>query len=347
MRSVLSTVVFLGVAVSFGWAQTVPLVSSHAPTIVAADVPSPSGSTLSMQVTDKPVARINGAVLTDRDLLREMLAMFPYARQHNGFPKSKEAQIREGALQMIEFEELVYQEAQSRKLVIPAERLNAAMASLRKQFSSQSDFDLFVKTEGGGSRQLLRQKIRRSLLIDKLLKLEVSDKAKLSTTQLRAYYDKNPERFTYGESFTLQTISIFAAKDTSAKVKEETRKRAEEALRQAKATKDYGEFGLLAEKISEDDYRVNMGVHKAMQGDQLPPEIAQAVSGLATGQVSGLIQIQNNYTLFRLAARKPAGKVKFEEVKDRLRKDLEKARYEQLRASLGTKLRQSAKIEEL
>src|ERR1035441_1798558 len=197
---------------------------------------------------------------------------------------------------MIEFEELVYQEAQSRKLVIPAERLNAAMASLRKQFSSQSDFDLFVKTEGGGARQLLRQKIRRSLLIDKLLKLEVSDKAKLSTTQLRAYYDKNPERFTYGESFTLQTISIFAAKDTSAKVKEETRKRAEEALRQAKATKDYGEFGLLAEKISEDDYRVNMGVHKAMQGDQLPPEIAQAVSGLATGQVSGLIQIQNNYT---------------------------------------------------
>jgi len=346
MRSIFSTVVLLGVALSSGWAQ---MVSSHAPTIAGTDAPGPSGSTVSMQVTDKPVVRVNGAVLTDRDLLREMLAMFPYARQHNGFPKAKEAAIRQGALQMIEFEELVYQEAERRKMEIPAERLNAAEASLRKQFDSGSDFDLYVKTEGGGSRQLLRQKIRRSLLIDKMLNLEVSDKAKLSATELRAYYDQNPQRFTFGETFTLQTISIFSpgAADTSAKAQGETRKRAEEALRQAQATKDFSEFGLLAEKISEDDYHVNMGLHKAMQINQLPPEIAQAVQGMAVGQVSGLIQIQNSYTLFRLAARKPAGKVKFEEVKDRLRKDLEKARYEQLRASLGAKLRQSAKIEEL
>lgn len=351
MKSVLSVLILLGVASSFGLAQ---MVSSHAPTIAAPTIaavkpPSSASSSTSMQVTDKPVARINGAVLTDRDLLREMLAMFPYARQHNGFPKAKEAQIRQGALQMIEFEELLYQEAERRKMAIPAERLNAAEASLRKGFSSRSDFDLFVKTEGGGSRQLLRHKIRRSLLIEKMLKLEVSDKAKLSAPQLRAYYDKNPQRFTFSESFTLQTISIFppAKSDTSAKVQAETRKRAEDALRQAKATKNYEDFGLLAEKISEDDYRVNMGLHKAMQGNQFPPEIIQALQGMAAGQVSGLIQMQNNYTLFRLAARKPAGKVKFEEVKDRLRKDLEKARQEQLRASLGAKLRQSAKIEEL
>src|ERR1039458_1871758 len=109
-------------------------------------------------------------------------------------------------------------------MAIPAERLNAAEASLRKQFASQSDFDLFVKTEGGGSRRLLRQQIRRALLIEKLLKLEVSGKAKLSAPQLRAYYDKNPQRFTFSESFTLQTISIFAAADASAKAQGETRK---------------------------------------------------------------------------------------------------------------------------
>ena len=28
----------------------------------------------------KPVARVNGSVLTDRDLLREMYIIFPYAR---------------------------------------------------------------------------------------------------------------------------------------------------------------------------------------------------------------------------------------------------------------------------
>ncbi len=66
------------------------------------------------------MARVNGAVLTDRDLLREMYAIFPYAKQHNGFPKAQEAAIRQGALEMIIFEELVYQEAVRRKLTIRA-----------------------------------------------------------------------------------------------------------------------------------------------------------------------------------------------------------------------------------
>ena len=56
----------------------------------------------------------------------------------------------------------------------------------------------------------------------------------------------------------------------------ESRKRAEDALRQAKATKSYQEFGLLAEKISEDDFRVNMGDHKAVGRDKLPPQVVKA-----------------------------------------------------------------------
>src|SRR5258705_11553142 len=55
----------------------------------------------------KAVLRINGTVLTDRDLLREMMTIFPYARQHGGrFPQSMESDIRRGALDMLEFEEL-------------------------------------------------------------------------------------------------------------------------------------------------------------------------------------------------------------------------------------------------
>src|SRR5882672_6498041 len=73
----------------------------------------------------KAVARVNGAVLTEADLQREMSAMFPYAQQHGGkVPKTMEADIRRGALQMIEFEELVYQEAQRRQMLISAARLD-------------------------------------------------------------------------------------------------------------------------------------------------------------------------------------------------------------------------------
>jgi parvulin-like peptidyl-prolyl isomerase len=353
MKATLQTVALLSVALSssFGLAQ----VASHAPTlgpttgttVATTSTPAPSGAASSMQVTDKAVARVNGVVLTDRDLLREMLAMFPYARLHNGFPKSQEAEIRKGALQMIEFEELVYQEAERRKLTVPAARLNRAEADFQKQFSSESDFQLYLKTECKGSRQVLQRRIRRSLLIEKLLKLEVADKAKLSPAQVREFYDKNPQRFEGGESFSIQTISIFCPPNADASKKQEIRKRAEDALRQAKATKSAEEFGLLAEKLSEDDYHVNMGLHKVVLRNELPPDVLKAALAMTPGQVSDLIQIEDAYSVFRLIAHVPAAKIKFEQVQDRLHKDLEKGKYERLRAGLDAQLRKTAKVEEL
>jgi peptidyl-prolyl cis-trans isomerase SurA len=52
---------------------------------------------------------------------------------------------------------------------------------------------------------------------------------------------------------------------------QEGRKRADDALRQAKATKNDEDFGMLAEKMSEDDYRVMMGYHKPVDRAKLPP----------------------------------------------------------------------------
>ena len=327
-------------------------VASHAPTLpvpTAANAATPAspGPVSSMQVTGKPVVRINGAVLTDRDLLREMLAMFPYARLHNGFPKSQEAEIRRGALQMIEYEELVYQEAERRKMTIPAARLDKAEAEYRAKFSSDEDFNEYLKTELNGSRQLFRRQIRRSLLIDALLKTEIGDRSKVSLAEARAYYDKNPKLFQHGELFAFQTISIMPPENASPDVKQQARQRAEDALKQAKATKNFQEFGLLAEKLSEDDYRVNMGDHKVVEREQLPQEMVQPALAMQPGQVSNLIQIGSFYLFFRLNAHVPAGKVKFEEVKDRLLKDLEKNKYERLRADLDKRLRQHAKVEEI
>jgi hypothetical protein len=112
-------------AVSPSFAQ----VASHAATPMKAmteqqPAPPAKGEPLvpPMQISNRPVARVNGAVLTDRDLLREMYSIFPYARQHNGFPKADEAKIRRGALSMIEFEELVYQDAERRKMQVPTVR---------------------------------------------------------------------------------------------------------------------------------------------------------------------------------------------------------------------------------
>jgi len=338
MKSLVVFALLLGAAVGVSGQ-----VSSHAPTGAANQV-SPTAVS-PFQVSDKAVARVNGAILTDRDLLREMLQIFPYASQHNGFPKEQEASIRQGALQMIIFEELVYQEAKRRNLTVAPQELKESEAEFKKQFQSVEEYQQYLKTEMGGSERAVREKIKRSLLIERVLKSDVQDKSVVTMAEVRAYYDKNPGRFQMPESYVFQSISVLPPQNPNEEQKNEALKKANEALSQAKNTKSYEEFGLLAEKISEDDFRVNMGDHRAVEKDKLPPQVVKAFLSMKPGQMSDVIQIEQAYTIVRLNAHTPATKRSFDQVKGELHKELEKTKYESLRSGLDKKLRAQAKVE--
>jgi hypothetical protein len=296
----------------------------------------------------KTVARVNGTVLTDRDLLREMMTIFPYARQHGGkFPQSMEADIRRGALDMIEFEELVYQEAQHRNLKVSPARLERAMKTFREQFSSWEEFHSYLKAECGGSTLKLREKVRRSLMIDDLLLVEITQKASVSEAQVQAYYQKSPAKFYTPESVSIQTISLVIPDHPNAEQEGRVRKRAEDALRQASKTRNYEDFGMLAEKLSEDDWRVMMGDHQFVTRDKMPPEVAKVAFTLKPGEVSDLIRAENSWCILRLNSRKEPYQTTFEQVKVSLKKELEANQVEALRRALHQQLRKKARVEEL
>jgi len=331
------------------------MVASHAPTSAAAPMPFPEASKAvrasadasTLQVTGKPAVKVNGAVLTDRDLLREMFALFPYAKQHGGFPKTMEKEIRQGAMQMIIFEELVYQEALKKKLTIAPARLAREERNFKAQFPSQEEFNAYLKMELDGSEAKLKQQIKRSLLIEAMLKQEVGNKSVVTLAEAQSFYAKNPKAFERGESFAIQTISIIPPEKTTVQEQEDARKKAESILTQAKATKNYQEFGLLAEKVSEDDFRVNMGDRHKLAANKLPPEVVKAAQKMKVGEVSRLIPLGTAWTIIRLNGHEPAGKATFAAVKTTLMSDMQKQKYEQLRVALGKRLREGAEIQEM
>lgn len=296
------------------------------------------------QASDAGVVRVNNTILTQRDLVREMFAIFPYARVHNGFPKGQEEQIRRGALDMIVFEELVYQDAVRRKAFVSQQRVNTGLKNYRESFKNPVDFDKYLKVECQGSMNVLRARVRRALIIDDALKAQVDAKSIPTEAELRGYYDKNAAKFSHPAMFDIQSISIVP------QAKEQpiaARKRAEEALQKAKASKSYEEFGLLAEKMSDDDFRVNMGHRKPASAQELPPPIVAALRGMTAGQVSGLIPLDDAYTIVRLVSHKGAGKQPYMEVKAALRTEAKERKRQQLRSELSKKLRSTAKIEML
>ena len=325
-------------------------VASHAPTLPTPPRGAVSGAadaTVPVSASGKPVARVNGAVLSDIDLVREEFSIFPYAKQHNGLPKDLAPQIREGALNMIIFEELVYQEAVRRSMTVPAVRLQRAEADFRKQFATPAEFNALLQAEFQGSQKLLDDKIRRSLLIEALLKVEVENRSIVTPADIQAYYIKNTAQFTHPETFTFQTISVLPPQKATPEQLKEGRTRIESAYKKAKAAKTAEEFGMLAESLSDDDYRVVLGQHKPVPVNELAPQVLTALRAMKPGGVSDIIQLDQAYTIVRLNAHAPAGKTPLAEVRAKLTNDLRESRRNQLRKDLDKNLRQNAKIERL
>jgi len=331
-------------------------VASHAPSLPAAKPVSsatgPSAApsaqnvsmTAAMQVSGKPVAKVNGVVLTDKDLLREMYSIFPYAQQHNGFPKELEPEIRRGALEMIIFDELVYQEAKRRNIIISLDKLAGAEKAFRRQFPTQAAYQEFLKSETNGSETAMNEKIKRALMIETVLVQEVETPASVSSEQAKSYYQKNIKQYEHEETVRIQSISIIPPNQNPA-VLQEAERHADDAIKQAKQAKNYRDFGLLAEKLSDDDFHVNMGDRRVQPLSSYPPPIQKALASMKPGDVSDLIQLGDAYTIVRLEARTTAGTTPFVEVKAKLQSDMQKEKTQQLRSALNQKLRQNAKIE--
>jgi hypothetical protein len=290
---------------------------------------------------------VNGVALTELDLAREEYAIFPYAKTHGGIPKGAEPDIRRGAMKMIIFEELVYQEAQRRKFTVPPATIDKGVVQFRKQFSSPDDYKAFLKQDCNNSEQVLRAKVTRSLTIDAFLQQEVEAKSVVSVADARAYYEKNPDKFRLPESYSIQSITIVPPESATPAQLKEARKHADDAYKQAKLTKSYDEFGLLAEKFSEDNYRVMMGDHKAVEVTNIPPPLLDALKKMQPGQMTDLLAFDGIFTVVRLNSHNLPKLQSFDAVKDSLRKTLQQEKTERLRSSLDKKLYAAAKVEQM
>ncbi len=329
--------VAVGMSCGIAFAQNAPLVSSHKP--MSPPAAAPSASFL--------VARVNGAGLTQRDLQREMQKQFPYAATHGGrIPGEFSADVRRNALNQILFEEMAYQETKRRKMTAPASLLSDLLRQARARFPNKSAYEAYANQEYGSVKDFEKQ-IRRGLLIAMLLDLEITQKARVTDAALRQFYAANKKRFLKPASITLQSISFNIPEKAMPAQRAQARQRAETILPQARAAKNYEEFGALAEKVSEDDWRVMMGDHKWIHRGRMPAAVEDIAFRLKAGATSGTIETSEAYVIVRVNGVQPQTQLAYSEVRKSLRENLEKANLEDRRKRFEAQLRKTFKVEEL
>jgi parvulin-like peptidyl-prolyl isomerase len=319
-------------------AQSTPLIPSHTPTAPAKAAPV-SLSTV--------VARVNGTGLTERDLQREMSKLFPYAGVHRGrIPGEYAVELRQQARNQIVFDELLHQEALRRKMTVPAATLADVMRQARERFPSLKEYQEYAVREYG-SVQAFEAQIRRALLIALLLDKEITEKARVSEAEIKQLYAQNPNRFRKPESVWIQSISLNFPPNATPAQRTALRERARNLLALAKATGSFEEFGRLAEKFSEDDWRIMMGDHKWIHRGRLPAAVEAVAFQMKAGEVSGIIETSEALVIVRINGVQPARQIPFSEVSAALREELEKAKLADARRQFEKYLRKTFVVEEL
>jgi len=335
-RSRLAMAVLVALFSCVGLAQ-VP-VPSHAPT--KSVIPGDGKPATAV------VARVNGVELTQAQLREQEETIFPYFKMHGGaIPPGAEPEIRRRAMDKLILDELMYQECKRRNMQVPEAKFQQDLRGLKKEFSSPQEYKDAVSKKYGSVANFERR-MRRSMLIRQLWDTEVKNKSTVTDADLRNYYVTNKKRFLRPEAVSLQTISFMFPDNATAEQKQQTRKKAEENLPKARAAKNYEEFGVLAEKVSEDPWHVMMGDHKWVHRGEVDPQFERIFS-MKPGETTELIESKEGFHILRVNDHQPQRQMAFDEVKDKLRKDLGAKRRAERIEQFESALRKKANVVEM
>ncbi len=176
-----------------------------------------------------------------------------------------------------------------------------------------------------------------ALLAQEFMMENISNKAKVTDKEVKAYYEKHKSEFMQKEQVRARHILIKVPPNAGAKKWEEARKKALKIRAELLKGKS---FSRLAEKYSDDPGS------KARGGDlgyfskgRMVPEFEKAAFALKKGEISQPVKTTFGYHIIQLEDRKPARQRSFNEVKQQIRQRLLREKQMKLKDEIVSRLK--------
>jgi peptidyl-prolyl cis-trans isomerase C len=289
---------------------------------------------------DRTIARVNGVAITESQLRDESENLYPSHSAHGGLRPEKLTEVRHKALDELIIHELVWQRAQATGAVTPMARVRAEHRRLRTKFGAKR-FDQSLQTSGLTLDAYLKN-LQRRMTLAAMFEKHVVAPSRLSPAALRAYYQKNRQKFSKPESVKARLILASVEDFKNGAQERAARQKIDQVYSQLKAGKD---FGLLAEQFSDDFYKVKGGDLGWVHRGRLEPDFEKVAFTLAPGTYSAPFRTPYGYNILKVEARQPARQIPYAEIRSVLKYSLEQENIQQRRAAWNAELRKGANIE--
>ncbi|MBI5067566.1 MAG: peptidylprolyl isomerase [Deltaproteobacteria bacterium] len=290
-------------------------------------------------------ARVNGRPITNERLER---FFEEYATEKGRSPAAiwqpgpfKKAK-REALDQLVE-QEVLYQEAERRRLTATPAEAEQAVAVLRARFKKPDAFARRLE-RSGFDQAGYQEYVRRQLSIRKLLEQETAA-ARLSVDddEVRAFYAARPDLFTEPERIQVRHV-LLAAPAGASEVERKKARRAAEKVRTA-ARRPGADFAALARAHSQDPSAAAGGDLGFIARGQMVAPFEAAAFALRPGEISPVVETVFGFHVIQGGERRPGGQVPEERAREPIRQRLLGEKIERHRQDRIAALRGAARIE--
>jgi parvulin-like peptidyl-prolyl isomerase len=259
---------------------------------------------------EEPVAAtVSGQPIRIREFQEKLAEAVALVKVEVPLKAEEMKSLKEEAINQLIEERLMLQRVRELAINVGEAELTARIEEVRREYNGDGFSSLFG--EGRISFPVWKEALRKRLLLEKLIALDVNAKITVPDADAERHFQAN--RKTYMTEVRVRAAQIVIR----------DRDRAEAILKRLKTGEDFG-------KVARE---VSIGPEAAKGGDLgffergiMPEAIDRVVFSMPVGKLSRVVQSPYGYHIFKLLALEKEGGRTFAEVKERVIADLRKLR---------------------
>ncbi|MBI4556684.1 MAG: peptidylprolyl isomerase [Candidatus Hydrogenedentes bacterium] len=298
----------------------------------SASAQAPDLATLDLvlrSVPDGPVARVREASIPPADfigLYKEQVALA--SRSKKTIPDADRIQIALRCLGMLIENEILFQEAQKRKLSVTEQELQEGwrrevsfMQQRLGQGKPKPPTEAEILQHAGATKEQALKELGRSLVIEKARQAIINEKGvKVTDEDVARYYAEMKDKVKRPAQLHLKQIYLKALRTNDPEPKRQlARKKAEDALKRIRSGQS---FESVAKNVSEGLGKEQGGDLGMMVVQDLPPFLVEKTHHMKPGDVSDVIESDYGFHVIQLVESVAAQDVSLAEAKPRLKQQL-------------------------
>lgn len=293
-------------------------------------------SPLQSQAAEKLVAKVGSVPVTEYELQREQNRIMPMnATFHGGISPDKVAKVRADALQSLIDRAYKVNYALLEEIALEKGALDQRVQDIQKKYKSTREFEKATGKEGVSG---VRASLYRELLAIKAEQVAVEAKVKVTDEEVSRFYETNKASYMRPRQFKASHILVKVDPSSNKEEREILLKKAQDLADKARKGED---FFNLAYYNSDDRTKFVGGDLGYFHEGQTVKEFETALKKMKPGEISEPVKSMVGYHIIKLVEVNEPRQFAFDEVKEKIRKNLEdkmrEAIYGEWMGSLKTK----------